>query len=316
MYQLRSPCSELAPFIEHYWFVTAKDAPLDLRVDVFVDGRADLVLNFGAPYTRQIIGGGSVEHARSNLDAQRLVPIRIVQRGLVRIAGVRFRLGGLAPFTKVELRAFTGATPPPSAILGEGAGALEHAVGVEHDPSVQAEIFDRFFRAQLVLDAAHARFALALEQLAACDGNTSVETIADLAGVTSRQIDRLFARRLGIAPKTVGRVLRFQRALRSLMRDPGRPLAEIAADAGYFDQSHFVKDFRRMTGGVPRGYRGYYPPESPTDFAPNVVVFLQDGDRRPVRASAHGKTLVGQRHEDGSVAAQDPAADVGLHDVP
>jgi AraC-like DNA-binding protein len=282
VYTLRSPHPDLARYIEHYWFVTTDDGPVDLRVDVFVDARADLVLNFGAPYTRQVIGGDTIEHVRSNLDAQRLVPIRILQHGLVRIAGVRFRLGGLAPFTRVELRRFTNDTPAPSVIFGETAGELERAVEAERDPAAQAALFDQFFRAHLVLDSAHARFALALDHLAESDGNASVEALANVAGVTSRQIDRLFARRLGIAPKTTGRVLRFQRALRALMRDPGRPLVEIAADAGYFDQAHFIKDFRRMTGGVPRGYRGYFPPDVPTDFAPNVVVFLQDGDRRDV----------------------------------
>jgi AraC-like DNA-binding protein len=51
----------------------------------------------------------------------------------------------------------------------------------------------------------------------------------------------------------------------------------VAAQAGYFDHAHFIKDFRRMSGGVPRGWRGYYPADAPSDFAPNVVVFLQDG---------------------------------------
>jgi AraC-like DNA-binding protein len=102
------------------------------------------------------------------------------------------------------------------------------------------------------------------------------------AGVSTRQVERLFARHLGVAPKTVARVVRFQAALRALMRDPGCPLADVAAAAGYFDQAHFVRDFRRMTGGVPRGYRGYYPPEGPSDFAPNVVVFLQDAERGTV----------------------------------
>jgi transcriptional regulator GlxA family with amidase domain len=182
----------------------------------------------------------------------------------------------------VELRTFTNATPPPSSVLGEDAIALEDAVRAEREPPAQAELFDRFFRSHLVRDAAHARFAQALDHLARSDGNATVEDLANVAGVTTRQVDRLFARWLGIPPKTAGRVLRVQRALRALMRDPGRALAEIAADAGYFDQAHFVKDFRRMTGGVPRGYRGYYPPDAPTDFAPNVVVFLQDAARRAV----------------------------------
>ena len=106
--------------------------------------------------------------------------------------------------------------------------------------------------------------------------------MASAAGVSSRHLDRIFARHLGVPPKTLGTVLRFQRALASLMREPEGTLADVAASAGYFDQAHFIKDFKRMTGGVPRGYRGYYPPKGPNDFAPNVVVFLQDAERGSV----------------------------------
>ena len=87
-----------------------------------------------------------------------------------------------------------------------------------------------------------------------------------------------------------------ERTLRALMTDPGCPLAQIATETGYFDQAHFIKDFKRMSGGVPRGYRGYFPPEGPSDFAPNVVVFLQDGtEDAPDDANpevTHGETLV------------------------
>jgi hypothetical protein len=52
--------------------------------------------------------------------------------------------------------------------------------------------------------------------------------------------------------------------------------AGLPAECGYFDQSHFTKDFRKFTGGFPRGYLGYFPEAGPSDFAPNVVAFLQD----------------------------------------
>ncbi len=56
VYQLRPPAADLSRFIEHYWFVTStSDDPVDLRVDVFVDGRADLILDFGAAYEREIV---------------------------------------------------------------------------------------------------------------------------------------------------------------------------------------------------------------------------------------------------------------------
>lgn len=281
MYALRPPAASLARFIEHYWFVTPEgDAPVELRVDVFVDGRADLIFNFGAPYVRELLVPPKTRalHERSNLDAQRLVPIRIQQRGHVRIAGVRFRLGGLAPFVSGELRAFTGLTPPPSAVLGHDAEALEAALEGAVDIDAQAQHLDAFFSARLTLDDGHARFASILAALEASGGRARIEALAESAQVSSRHVDRLFARYLGIAPKSVARILRFQSTLLALMRDPGCTLADVAADAGYFDQAHFIKDFKRLSGGVPRGYRGYYPERGPADFAPNVVVFLQDGE--------------------------------------
>ncbi|MGC5225288.1 hypothetical protein ACPW96_22195 [Micromonospora sp. DT81.3] len=59
MYRLHSPAEPLRPYIENYWFVShAPGEDVDLRVDVFVDVRADLIFNFEAPYRREIIGGG------------------------------------------------------------------------------------------------------------------------------------------------------------------------------------------------------------------------------------------------------------------
>lgn len=282
MYQLRNPHPALAPYIESYWFVVPDPDPVDLRVDVFVDGRADLVLNYGVPYTRRVIGGEAREHGTSNLDAQRLVPIQIEQRGRVHLVGVRFRLGGLGPFARAELRAWTGGTPPPAAVLGEGVDTLEAAL-VGLDPDAALPRLDAFFLGRLQLDPGRAGFERALWALERSTGGADVAAIAGHVGASARQVDRWFARHLGIPPKTVGRILRFQGALRALMRDPGCPLADVAVAAGYFDQAHFVREFRRMTGAVPRGYRGYFPPAGPVDFAPNVVAFVQAGPRLRVR---------------------------------
>lgn len=279
MYQLRPPAAPLRRFIEHYWFLDASEQPIDLRVDVFVDGRADLIFNFGATYLREVIGGPVVEHARSNLDAQRLMPIRITQRGRVRIAGVRFNLGGLGPFVRVPLRMFTGDTPEPVAVFGAVAQTLEGDLERAGDVETQTQLLDAFFASRMELSSSFEQFHRRLQHLIDADGRASVNDTAAAQPISGRHVERLFARYLGVPPRTVGRVLRFQKALRMLMRDPGVTLAEVAADAGYFDHAHFIKDFKRMSGGVPRGYRGYYPPDGPNDFAPNVVVFLQDNDK-------------------------------------
>lgn len=285
MYRLCEPAAELRPYIENYWFVShAPGDEVELRVDVFVDARADLVFNLEAPYRRVVVGGQTSEIAGSTLDAQRLVPIRIEQRGLVTIVGVRFRLGGLAPFTRESLDRWSGSTPPPTAVLGSDAGDLERALRRSTelqgstDMQASAAMLDAFFLGACHLGDAERSFERALATLVTSGGSASLAELAAAAAVSERQVQRLFASRLGFPPRTVARVVRFQDALRRLMTDPGVPLGDVASAAGYYDQAHFVREFREFTGGVPRGYRGYYPPQGPADFAPNVVAYIQDGE--------------------------------------
>lgn len=281
MYQLRQPSAPLRRFVEHYWFVThAPGEQLDLRVDVFVDGRADLIFNLGVPYRREEIGLTARDIAASNLDAQRLRPIRIHQRGEVHTCGVRFRLGGLGAVVDAPLVRFTDQTPPIAQVFGHTADALHDALAAADGVDTQAARIDAYLIGRLETGEPYERFARALERIESSGGQATVEEAADTAGVGVRQLDRLFGRYLGISPKRTAGIVRFQVALRRLMRDPGCTLGEVAASAGYFDQAHFIREFRRYSGGVPRGYRGYYPPEGPSDFAPNVVAFVQDG-RRP-----------------------------------
>jgi AraC-like DNA-binding protein len=73
-----------------------------------------------------------------------------------------------------------------------------------------------------------------------------VATIADAVGLSERQLHRRCLTAFGYGPKTVHKVLRFQRALRLARK--GIPLAEVAATAGYSDQPHLARDVRSLAG--------------------------------------------------------------------
>jgi AraC-like DNA-binding protein len=282
MYRLAVPHEDLLPFVEHYWAVSVSPGEVvDLSVDAYVDARADLVFNLGDPYLRSTIGRRPARFAASNLDAQRTVPIRIVQRGAAATVGVRFRAGGLAPFLRQPAAAFTNRTPGIMEVFGGDAMLLESRLSeCRADVGAQGTLIDAFLRERLVLDDSWAAFDRLRREIEDNGGLVPVEELARASGLSSRSLVRLFARHLGIRPKLYARIARFQKALRLLMHDAKIALGTVSTECGYFDQSHFVKDFRRFTGGVPRGYKGYYPPQGPSDFAPNVVRFLQDDRER------------------------------------
>ncbi len=83
-------------------------------------------------------------------------------------------------------------------------------------------------------------------------GEARVEHVAARLGVTSRHLRRAFTQSIGVAPKQYARTARLQRAIRlaATSRDWGR----VATDAGYYDQAHFIADFRAFVGATPSAF--------------------------------------------------------------
>ena len=87
-------------------------------------------------------------------------------------------------------------------------------------------------------------------RLAAADGRLAIGALAEEVGWSRRHLAARWRRDIGLAPKAVARILRFERAVR-LVRD-GCGLADVAYECGYADQSHLNRDFRALAGATPR----------------------------------------------------------------
>jgi transcriptional regulator GlxA family with amidase domain len=81
-------------------------------------------------------------------------------------------------------------------------------------------------------------------------GGISVDHLATSAGISSRQLERRFLREIGIGPKLLGRILRFQQVFRAVERVDSA-WASIAVECGYYDQAHLIRDFSQFAGRTP-----------------------------------------------------------------
>lgn len=97
--------------------------------------------------------------------------------------------------------------------------------------------------------------ARAWHQLERTHGAARVAGVAERLGCSRTYLAERFTAEIGVPPKSVARLLRFERASR-LLREapPGTGLARIAAAAGYYDHAHMVREFRDLAGRVPGGY--------------------------------------------------------------
>ncbi|WP_425258773.1 helix-turn-helix domain-containing protein [Rubrivivax sp. RP6-9] len=91
-----------------------------------------------------------------------------------------------------------------------------------------------------------------LDVVLAGTGPSTVEGLSDAIGLGRRQLERRFAARTGLTPKSYLRIARIRDALRAW--HAGQPWAEVALEAGYADQSHFVRDFKSFIGMAPASF--------------------------------------------------------------
>jgi AraC-like DNA-binding protein len=86
------------------------------------------------------------------------------------------------------------------------------------------------------------------------EGQYSVTDLAKLIGFSERQLERKFKRQVGLSPKRLSRILRFQKFLQIAQNSKSLTLTDAALACGYFDQSHFIKDFTAFSGVSPLNY--------------------------------------------------------------
>ncbi|WP_019630670.1 helix-turn-helix domain-containing protein [Actinomadura atramentaria] len=169
-------------------------------------------------------------------------PAPAVLRPGDRLAGVRLRPGAAGPVLGVPPAALRDARVPLTEVWGGAADRLAERLAAADDPAA----------ALAAGIAARAAAAPPPDPLAAPLARAlaagSVRDAAAALGLGERQVRRRAVAAFGYGPKTVQRVLRFQRALR--LARAGRPLAEVAWAAGYSDQPHMAHDVRQL-GGVP-----------------------------------------------------------------
>jgi AraC-like DNA-binding protein len=195
--------------------------------------------------------------------------------GKGRVCGVRFRPGGFRPLLGAPVSALTDGSVSLRRVFGAAGTAIGRALcrldrtaaeGAarrgEWDRTLDdrtdeemMDLIDAFLLERLPRD--DRRLAVVSEIVGAIQSSpelTRVGLVADRFGMTVRSLQRLFGEYVGVSPKWVIQRYRIHEVLARL--DAGRVVdwARLAVELGYFDQAHFIKDFKALTGRSPGQY--------------------------------------------------------------
>jgi AraC-like DNA-binding protein len=232
------PPLALTSLVECFWEVEARDEVHR----VLPDGCMDILFHVGDPGARVI---GPMRTAAL-----------VLERGVSRTAGVRFRSGAAPGALDLAASELRDDTAPLGDVWGaEGRTVNELLAAAAGDLAAIRRVLSDTLATRV--HRASARPLPVVRAVALVEANGGVlpiRAVASEVGLGERQLERLFDRWVGYGPKMLARVVRTRRATQTIQRGSIASWASLAADCGYADQAHLIREFRALTGVTPRVY--------------------------------------------------------------
>ena len=254
------PSAEHTGVVQEYWEVEGRLSPF--REKVLPNGCAELMFNLGPPHTLISESGSSVwerswfsgVHDRAlvieSLSGTHLVSARLTPLGAVQLFGPA--MAGMVNRV-VDLES----------LAGWAATELRESLLVAESPGARFELLERFIRScpergVVVPEVVRA----AVRSIESAHGNLRVSGIHTEVGVSRKHLWMLFAREMGMSPKAYAQIQRFVWTLARLRESESVDWVRLANDAGYSDQSHLAREFRRIADASPTEFLRTRSPDS------------------------------------------------------
>lgn len=203
------------------------------------------------------------------------------------VFGVKFRPGGFRPFLRRPVSSLRNGSLPLCDVFGAAADSLEDDVFAQQDDTHRVAVAERFLAACMPpADPNVERVGEIVDDIAADRSITTVEHLLDRWCVGKRPLQRLFNEYVGIGPKWVINRYRLHEAIERLADEVPVNWAELALDLGYFDQAHFIRDFKALVGCSPAAYtkRGVECQSRSSNENDSGSAMCKRGKRGPARA--------------------------------
>ena len=168
--------------------------------------------------------------------------------------GVQFKPGGAFAFFGGSAREFEDVHVSLEDIWGRDAERLHQRLVQAPTPDDKIAILFRELMQRFSEQTHHPAVEVALRRFGNCPHRVSVTTVAREAEVSPKKLIRLFTEEVGMTPKAYLRVSRFQQVLARVHGAPSVDWMEIVERHGYYDQPHFIREFKEFSGFTPTEY--------------------------------------------------------------
>jgi AraC-like DNA-binding protein len=251
-----SPSDILKPYIRHY-YIFESDSDIEFEDTVFPSGDMEVIFNLGHGRWESFVENKFFQTPPIELWGQITKPLAIKSKGRHTMLGIRFFTHSAAYFLNDEIGVFNNQVSDLSAIIGSPIKILHSQLLETTESNRRIALIEKFLLERLAGNEKKSfRIDKVADILTSIKNNSEENNISNIAsrhGVTPRYLHKLIYQHTGLSPKSFDKISRFQVSLRLIAKNK-QPLTAIAYDCGYFDQSHFIRDFKSFTGVTPSAY--------------------------------------------------------------
>ncbi|MCA0457867.1 MAG: helix-turn-helix domain-containing protein [Chloroflexi bacterium] len=229
------PHPALAPYVACYWSITS---PLPLINRILPDGCTDIVV------TPELKFVGAMRSAF----VSQIIPDSLT-------VGIRFKPGGSSAFFRLPLNELTDNEVTLDNLWGRFAHDLTDQLAAARTAREKIAHLEAALLCRLdQLPTLNPTLQQAVSTVRQANGDITITDLRTRLALSERQLERGFHQWVGLSPRQFARVTRFRQVV-DLLHQPALSLTQIAYRAGYYDQAHFIHDFKSLAGLTPRDYR-------------------------------------------------------------
>jgi AraC-like DNA-binding protein len=259
------PGPPLDRFIEFIWYWEGSERD-HAKERLMPTGAASIIVNLDEDEVREYDGvrGDTVHRHNGAILVGARSSYSIIDTAEQRaVLGLGFRPGGTWPFFDAGGDELCNRHVALDDLWGTTARSLREQILLAPTPLARMRSLEKILVSRAIRPLEpHPAIAFALARMHRGAELEPVEILSDRLGLSARRLARLFSLEVGLTPKLYARVLRFSRAVQLTQVDRPVDWSDVADRCGYFDQPHFIHDFKKFSGLTPSEYLARRTPYS------------------------------------------------------
>ncbi len=255
-YREYQPHTDLAEFVQLIWTIESDEETDHFsKEQILPDGMVEVVFHYRDPFVTHQADGTSYVQPASFAISQMRKFIEIESNGSIGLIAARFFPWGAYHFFDTPIKSFLDGFVSTDVLWKTTHRQIAEQIRTATSHQNRLLCVEQFLLSRLKEHkrrdtAVDAAIKLCRDQR----GQLKVEELCDRVQLSKKQLERRFLESIGTTPKTFCRVSRFLDVCHHLRDYHHRTLTELTQKCGYFDQAHFIKEFKEFSGFTPKQF--------------------------------------------------------------